>query len=95
MPPFFFLRHLNYYNLNENYIYVSLATAYKSLDYFSTKSFQYFLLIQITQRDARRLSDCRRSTMSYELLNGLVQTTIEKVTARFLDTQNLVAIYVA
>jgi len=35
--------------------------------------------------------------MSHELLNGLVQTTntIEKATARFLDTQKFVAICVA
>lgn len=54
----FFLRNYNYYNVNENYIYISLDTPYKSSDYFSTKSFQYFLLIRIAQRDARHLSDC-------------------------------------
>jgi len=33
--------------------------------------------------------------MSHELLNGIVQTKIEKVTARFLDTRKFVAICVA
>lgn len=70
---FFFIRNYNYYIINEKYVCISLDTPYKRSDYFSTKYFQYFLLIRVAQWDARHLSDCRSSTTSHEL-NGLVQS---------------------